>query len=272
MLGEHQMQITMELLEGLSDINLFSVIMIVASAWSLLRLVQWGLPWLAHQAPSSLRLQLLPLMPILQLLIVGGALTSLFPLLIEPTPENILAISGGMAIAVGFAFQDYISSLIAGVVAIYERPFRVGDWIRIGDAYGEVTALGFRAIEMVTPDDTVVLIPHKQIWDSTIYNDNAGSREHLCVADFYLHPEHDAEIVRQKLRKVALTSPYLQLSRPIAVIVIEKPWGTHYRLKAYPIDGRDQFKFTSDMTVRGKAALAKLGVRPALARLPDPAY
>jgi len=33
--------------------------------------------------------------------------------------------------------------------------------------------------------------------------------------------------------------------------------------KAYPIDGRDQFKFTSDMTVRGKAALAKLGVKPA---------
>lgn len=266
------MQLSVELLSGLAHVNFFSVGLIVITAWSLLRLVQWGLPWLAHQAPSSLRLQLLPLMPILQLLIVGSALATLVPMIIEPTPENLLAISGGVAIAVGFAFQDYISSLIAGIVAIYERPFRVGDWIRIGDAYGEVTALGFRAIEMVTPDDTVVLIPHKQIWDSTVFNDNKGNREHLCVADFYLHPDHDAEVVRQKLHKVALTSPYLQLNRPIVVIVLEKPWGTHYRLKAYPIDGRDQFKFTSDLTVRGKAALAKLGVRPALARLPDPTY
>lgn len=70
--------------------------------------------------------------------------------------------------------------------------------------------------------------------------------------------------VPQQLHEVALTSPYLQLNRPVVVIVLEKPWGTHYRLKAYPIDGRDQFKFTTDMTVRGKAALANLGVKPAI--------
>ncbi len=263
MLGADQVQISNELLRGMAEINFIQVGFVVLSAWLMLRFVQWFLPWLATQAPSSLRLQLLPMMPIFQLIVVGSALGTLLPLIIDPTPENILAISGGLAITIGFAFQDYVSSLIAGIVAIYERPFRVGDWIRIGDAYGEVTALGFRAIEMVTPDDTVVLIPHKKLWDSTIYNDNNGAREHLCVADFYLNPDHDAEIVRQKLRKVALTSPYLQLNRPITVIVLEKPWGTHYRLKAYPIDGRDQFKFTSDMTVRGKAALAKLGVKAA---------
>jgi small-conductance mechanosensitive channel len=111
----------------------------------------------------------------------------------------------------------------------------------------------------------VVLIPHKKLWDSTIYNDNNGNREKLCVADFYLHPEHDAEQVRQRLRKVALTSPYLQINRPISVIVQEKPWATHYRLKAYPIDGREQFSFISDLTVRGKAALARLEVVPVVA-------
>ncbi len=258
------MEVSTDVLTLITEINFFRVGFIIFLAWALLRFVQWLLPWLATQAPSSFRLQLLPLMPVLQLLIVGAAIMNLVPLIVEPSPENLLAISGGVAITLGFAFQDYVSSLIAGVVAIYERPFRVGDWIRIGDAYGEVTALGFRAIEMVTPDDTVVLIPHKQIWDSTVYNDNNGAREHMCVADFYLHPEHDAEVVRQKLNKVALTSPYLQLNRPITVIVMEKPWCTHYRLKAYPIDGRDQFKFTSDMTVRGKAALAQLGVSHAL--------
>lgn len=259
------MEITSELVAGLSHINFVRVGFVVVMTWVMLRLVQWFFPWLATQAPSNLRLQLLPLMPVLQLVVVGVAISQLIPLVIEPTPENILAISGGVAITIGFAFQDYVSSLIAGIVAIYERPFRVGDWVRIGDAYGEVTALGFRALEMVTPDDTVVLIPHKKLWDETVYNDNNGQREHLCVADFYLHPEHDAEVVRQKLRKVALTSPYLQFNRPIVVIVAEKPWGTHYRLKACPIDGRDQFKFTSDMTVRGKAALAKLGVKSAVA-------
>ena len=41
---------------------------------------------------------------------------------------------------------------------------------------------------------------------------------------------------------------------------MDKPWGTHYRLKAYPIDPRQQFNFITDMTIRGKKALNKMGV------------
>ena len=256
---------TDELLKDLTQINYVRIILVVAIAWFLLRLVQWFFPWLAKRAPSRFRLHLLPLIPLLQLAIVAGAIVGIVPLIIDPTPEKLLVAFGVVAIALGFAFQEYFSSLLAGIVTIYERPYRVGDWIQIGDAYGEVTSIRFRAVEMRTPDDAVVLIPHKKLWDSTIYNDNNGNREHLCVADFYLHPEHDAEQVRQKLRKVALTSPYLQINRPISVIVQEKPWGTHYRLKAYPIDGREQFSFISDLTVRGKAALARLEVVPVVA-------
>jgi small-conductance mechanosensitive channel len=248
-------------LKDFTQINFVQIILIIIVAWTMMRFVHWFLPWLAMRSPSRFRLYLLPLMPILQLAIIIVATVSIVPLIIDPTPEKLLVASGVVAITLGFAFQDYVSSLIAGIVTIYERPYRVGDWIKIGDAYGEVTAVRFRAVEMVTPDDSVVLIPHKKLWDSIIYNDNKGNREHLCVANFYLHPDHDAEEVRQKLRKVALTSPYLQLNRPISVIVQEKPWGTHYQLKAYPIDGRDQFGFTSDLTVRGKAALAKLEVK-----------
>ena len=252
-----------EIISHLTFINVVRILVILAMFWLLLRALQWFLPWLAEQIPSRFRLYVLPLLPVMQLAVVLLALVRIVPLIIDPTPENVLAISGAVAIAIGFAFQDYVSSLIAGIVAVYERPYRIGDWVRIGEAYGEVIALGFRSLQLVTPDDTVVLIPHKLMWDNIIFNDNSGQREHQCVADFYLQPDHDAEIVRQKLRQVALTSPYLQLDRPISVIVLEKPWSTHYRLKAYPIDGRDQFKFTSDMTVRGKAALAKLGVKAA---------
>lgn len=82
----------------------------------------------------------------------------------------------------------------------------------------------------------------------------------LCVTDFYLHPNHDAAHIKHTLHDVALTSAYLQIQQPVVVIVMEKPWGTHYRLKAYPIDPRQQFLFITDLIVRGKAALTRLGV------------
>ena len=57
-----------------------------------------------------------------------------------------------------------------------------------------------------------------------------------------------------------MTSVYLQHQRPAVVIASEEPFGTHYRLKAYPNDPRDQFKFNTDLTIRGKRALMDLGV------------
>ena len=60
-----------------------------------------------------------------------------------------------------------------------------------------------------------------------------------------------------------MTSPYTQLQRPVVVIVQEKPWGTHYQLKAYPIDGRDEFQYITDLTIRSKLLFATLDVQPA---------
>jgi len=87
----------------------------------------------------------------------------------------------------------------------------------------------------------------------------------MCVADFYLAPDHDAARIRAALRIVAMTSAYLHYDRPVLVMLSETPWGTHYKLKAYPYDMRDQFAFISDLTVRGKAALRAAGGREAMA-------
>ncbi|MFX0209433.1 MAG: hypothetical protein ACFFDT_25840, partial [Candidatus Hodarchaeota archaeon] len=48
--------------------------------------------------------------------------------------------------------------------------------------------------------------------------------------------------------------------KPIEIVIKEKPWGTHYQLKAYPIDARDQFRFSSDLTIRAKEVLLDLDV------------
>jgi small conductance mechanosensitive channel len=105
-----------------------------------------------------------------------------------------------------------------------------------------------------------LIIGLQKIWNEAISNTNNGGPNLQCVTDFYLHPEHDARRVKQTLEDVALTNPYLQTEKPVAVTVQEKPWGTQYRLRAYPIDPRQQFRFKTDLTVRGKASLARLGV------------
>lgn len=247
------------------QIDFLRIFLIILVAWLSIKVVTRLLPWLADRLTSRLRLYILPSVPVLRLLILIIAVVAIVPLIIQPTFQNLVAFMGALALALGFALKDYASSIIAGIVAMYERPYRVGDWVEIDGAYGEVIYVGLRMLRLVTPDDTMVTIPHIKIWDSNIYNSNDGNRDLMVVVNFYLEPKHDGAQVRQILSDVALTSPYVNLDRPILVIVAEKPWGTHYKLKTYPVDARDQFQFLSDLTIRGKAALMDSKVEAAFA-------
>lgn len=241
-------------------INFVHIVLIAIAAWLLIRLETWLADWLSRRLGGGFRLHILPWVPVLRVIILILALVLMVPLVIEPTMQNLLAILGATTLALAFAVKDYVSSLISGIATVYERSYRPGDWVQIGEAYGEVQSVGLRSLRLVTPDDTVVIIPHLKYWTTSIFNANDGKRDLQCVGHFYLDPHHDGVRVRQKLYDVALTSLYLNMTRPVVVAVQEEDWGTHYRIRAYRIDSRDQFQFVSDLTVRGKAALLAMGV------------
>ncbi len=137
--------------------------------------------------------------------------------------KYVVAVLGAVELAVCFALEDYISGLIAGVVATVALDYRPGDWIGLGGVYGEVTRVGPRTVQVGTPDDDPVSIPHLRLWSESVHNANNGAPSLPCVADFYLHPEHDAAQVCRVLWDVARTSPFLQRDQPVAVVAHERP-------------------------------------------------
>jgi small-conductance mechanosensitive channel len=227
------------------------------------------IPWIADRLSGRHRLYVLATVPLIRLVIILAAMWMIISIVVEPTAENIFALLGALGLALGFAFKDYVGSLIAGIVTLYELPYRFGDWVSVDGVYGEVKSIGMRAYEILTPDDTVVVIPHLKLWEEKIFNANDGSRHLQCAARFYLHPEHDPIQVIQALEDTAMTSAYLQVLKPVTIIASEGPWATEYKVKAYPVAPRDQFRFTTDLTLRGKQALMALGVRFPAPGAPD---
>lgn len=246
--------------------TLLEAVAVAGGAILLVWLIQRLFRWLGSRLHSRRRLLVLALIPTLRILIIAGALLWIMPLFIKPTIQNMVAILGVVGLVIGFALKDYVSSLLAGIVAAYEVPYRPGDWIEVDGCYGEVRRIGMRVVEIVTPSDAVVFIPHNKLWTGLISNANNGGASLMCVVSFYLEPDHDAHEVRRVLQDVALSSPYLKLSKAVLVLLEEQPWGTHYRIKAYPMDPRQQFQFMSDLTARGKESLRRMPVR--FARLP----
>lgn len=250
-----------DLLNDLKDIDFVEIIAIVVGTWLLITLLRWLLPYLAERAPSKARLYLLGAVPIARLLLMTVAIIWIIPMVFNVTFQNFIVIAGAASVAIGFAFKDYVSSIVAGIVAVFERPYRPGDWVEIDGDYGEVQSVGLRSIRILTPSDDVVTVPHGTLWDQNISNSNDGARTLMCVTHFYLAPDHDAHRMRALLHDVALTSPYLDYAEAVLVMIEETPYGTHYRLKAYPFEMRDQFSFISDLTERGRDAIAATGAR-----------
>ena len=239
--------------------------LLILAVFVLARLISAVIRWLilrvAEKTSPHLRLSILRTLPIVRLLAGLGAVVVIVPILIEPTFRNIVALVASAGLALAFTLKDYGSSLVAGLATVLENAYQPGDWIEVGGIYGEVKSIRGRATRIVTPDDTEVIIPHANFWSANIFNSSSGNRSLLCVADFYLNPDHDASIARKRLEEVAHTSSYRKAETPVTVIVLEKPWGTHYRVKAYVKESREQFLFLTDLTVRGKEAIRSLGIR-----------
>lgn len=249
--------------EIISEITLPKIIqglVILAIAYGGLWAINKLIYWLSEKVPLKFRLSIKQSLPFFRAFLLGLSGVILVNLFLNLSPSNLIAVTGTVAVALGFAFKDYASSLIAGIVALFESPYQVGDRVKIGDYYGEIMSYGLRGIIVKTPNDNMVTIPHNKIWTEAISNANKGSIEAQTIVDFYLAHTVDVERVTQILYQVAYTSKYTQLRLPILVVMEEKPWGSHFKLKCYPLDARDEFIYKTDLTKRTKQAFAQEGI------------
>ena len=86
---------------------------------------------------------------------------------------NVRAVLGGLGvvgIAVGFAAQDSLSNVIAGFLIFIDKPFTVGDWVKVANQYGEVSEITMRSTRIRTNNNTYVVIPNKTIINEVLVN------------------------------------------------------------------------------------------------------
>jgi small conductance mechanosensitive channel len=81
-----------------------------------------------------------------------------------------LAGLGVAGIALGFAAQDSVANVIAGILIFWDKPFEVGDWIETESQYGKVSEITLRSTRIRTTRNTFVVIPNKRIIDATLEN------------------------------------------------------------------------------------------------------
>ena len=83
---------------------------------------------------------------------------------------SIIAVLGGLGLAVGLALQGSLSNVASGVMIMVLRPFTLGEVINVGDKFWIIDDIGLFATRAHQPDGVVVTIPNNQLWGNEIVN------------------------------------------------------------------------------------------------------
>lgn len=85
----------------------------------------------------------------------------------------LIAGLGVTGFVLGFAFQESLGSLAAGLMIAVSRPFKVGDYVAVAGFEGSISELNMMAVVLATGDNRKVTIPNKQAWGAPIVNYSA---------------------------------------------------------------------------------------------------
>lgn len=93
------------------------------------------------------------------------AATIVFP---SFSPGNLVAGLGITSVAVGFAFKDILENFFAGILLLWQKPFRIGDEIRTNGFEGTVEDIDIRSTRIKTIDGELVVVPNGSMLSSPI--------------------------------------------------------------------------------------------------------
>lgn len=259
-----------DLLVMLEQFNLYALLLLFLGGFML-----WGLNWAithgSHRLMDRLPTRRFLILQITTLVsfviyIVGGVALVLGVL--QPPKEFLIAAGGSVAVALGFALKDVAASLVAGLLLLFDRPFRVGDRVSFTDIYGEIVSIGLRTVRLQTLDDNIVTIPNSRFITEAVASGNAGELHMMVVTDFHVALDADIEKAQAIIHEVVVTSRFAYLKKPVTFaieeIAVAERLALRIRAKAYVLDVHHEKAFQTDIVTRVSALFRESGIpRPA---------
>ena len=179
----------------------------------------------------------------------------------------LLAGAGVMGLALSLAAKDTLSNLIAGVLLIMDRPFKVGDRIELWSApnetgtWGDVIEIGLRATKIRNPDNLVIVVPNSQIMVRDIINYTMSGEDIRLRIPFSVAYESDIDRAKVLLIEAAKKVEGVKLEpAPIVIVRGFGPSDVQIQLRVWILEARNRRRIADEITGKAVAAFADAGV------------
>src|SRR3989454_1010643 len=160
--------------------------------------------------------------------VVGGVIFLIVLLFIlsygyhaEAQLKGLLAGSGVVAIVVGFAGQNLFAGIIGGISIQINRPYKVGDWLKVGDTYAEVREINWRSTRLCTNDDIYLDIPNNEMVSHQIVNLHYPTEVHAMRIRVGVEYKNPPNRVKDALRRAAQSANNVLANPPVKVFLVD---------------------------------------------------
>jgi len=177
---------------------------------------------------------------------------------------GLALVSGALALGIGFGMQEIANNFVSGLILLFERPIRAGDFVTVGDVEGFVRSIRIRATEIETLDNQNVLVPNSELVSGRVINwvlRDAHGRLQVVVGVAY---GSDVEAVREILESVAREHPEVitdgRAPAPRALFMGFGDSSLDFELRVRIQRIERRFSVTSDLNFAIDAAFRAAGV------------
>lgn len=153
------------------------------------------------------------------------------------------------SLAIALAAQETLSNMISGFIIMTDRPFRIGDRIKVNpDLVGDVVEIGIRSTKVLDLDNNILIVPNNDIVKSRIVNLTYPTALTRVVVDVVVSFESDHEKVKNVLMKVAEENPLVSKTPPPDMFLTKLgDYGLSFRLITFTANYLDNVKLGSEL-------------------------
>src|SRR5438876_2732613 len=139
----------------------------------------------------------------------------------ETQLNGLLAGSGVVAIIVGFAGQNLFAGIIGGISIQLNRPYKLGDWLKVGDTYGEVREINWRSTRLCTNDDLYLDIPTNEMASHQVGNLHYPTEVHSMRIRVGVEYKNPPNRVKDALFRAASTADGVLAEPKLRVFLVD---------------------------------------------------
>ena len=113
--------------------------------------------------------------------------------------DKLAIVAGALSVGIGFGLQSIVNNFVSGLILLWERAIRVGDWVVLGEEQGYVRRINVRSTEIETFDRATMIVPNSNLVTGVVKNWVRGDKTGRIKIPITVHMSADPEVVRDTL-------------------------------------------------------------------------